>query len=258
MPLGSFRLNAISRVLASAFPRVQKTFTAVGNAQLSTTGMKYGTASGLFDGAGDYLRTNNFTDNSALNGDFTIEFWAKFDIMPRAQTGGGASTGYMCFYFSRTNDTSGAVEPYFLISNDTSNRPNIQYGIKRVSSSVYGTWTHTGKTITTGVWYHIAIVKYNGVWKAYWDGSDMGTASGTQLLSTDVPLYYPRFDIGGFVQVNRGYWDGNLDEVRFSRSARYTGNFTPPTDAFVHDDDTVLLLHMDGTNGSTSFIDSIS
>lgn len=257
MPLGSFRLNAISRVLAAAFPRTQKTFTAFGNAQISTAASVFGGASGLFDGAGDYLRTNNFLDNALMNsGDFTMEFWAKFDIMPATQTGGGGS--YMCFFFSRTGDSSGPTEPYILVKNNASNQPVIEYGIKRASSSIYGNWTHTGKTITTNTWYHIAVVKSGGVWKAYWDGSLMTGQSGTVPLSTDVPLYYPRFDIGGFVAVNRGYWDGNIDEVRFSNTARYTSNFTVPTSEFAHDEYTTLLLHMNGTNGSTVFTDSIS
>jgi hypothetical protein len=49
---------------------------------------------------------------------------------------------------------------------------------------------------------------------------------------------------------------GFLDEVRFSNIARYTGNYTPATEPFVPDSNTRLLLHFDGTNGSTVFTDS--
>ena len=46
-----------------------------------------------------------------------------------------------------------------------------------------------------------------------------------------------------------------MDEIRISNTARYTANFTAPTQAFVNDANTLLLLHMDGTNNSTVFID---
>jgi hypothetical protein len=51
---------------------------------------------------------------------------------------------------------------------------------------------------------------------------------------------------------------GNMDEIRFSNIARYTANYTPATQAFVNDQNTVLLIHCDGTNGSKVFTDSSS
>lgn len=238
-------------------PRLEKTFSVFGDARLSTNIPKIGTASGSFDGTGDYIKTQNFNDYTNMSGDCTLEAWVKFNIMPADQTAGSGS--YMVFYFSEANSSGTvAVEPFFIIGNDTSNHPVIDYGIKRSTSSVYGTWKHTGKTITTGVWYHFAIVKYQGIWKAYWDGSQFDTQSGTALASTDVPLYYPYFNIGAWPQQGRGYWNGNIDEIRFSMVARYTNDFTPSTIPFVNDSGTCLLLHMDGIDGSTNFIDTTS
>ena len=37
---------------------------------------KFGTASGLFNGTGDYLTIPNHADFN-LNGDFTIDFWVR-------------------------------------------------------------------------------------------------------------------------------------------------------------------------------------
>jgi hypothetical protein len=49
---------------------------------------------------------------------------------------------------------------------------------------------------------------------------------------------------------------GYIDEFRFSNIARYSGSsITVPTAAFTNNANTLLLLHMDGTNGSTSFPD---
>ena len=55
-----------------------KTFTARGNAQLDTAQQKFGTASGLFDGTGDYIDTPDHADWFLGTGDFTIDFWVRF------------------------------------------------------------------------------------------------------------------------------------------------------------------------------------
>jgi hypothetical protein len=49
--------------------------------------------------------------------------------------------------------------------------------------------------------------------------------------------------------------NGHMDEIRVSNSARYTTTFTPSTTPFVNDANTLLLLHMDGTDASTVFFD---
>jgi hypothetical protein len=54
-------------------------------------------------------------------------------------------------------------------------------------------------------------------------------------------------------------FDGWLKEFRISNGvARWTSNFTPASAEYTPDQYTVLLLHMDGTNGSTVFTDSNS
>ena len=47
-----------------------------------------------------------------------------------------------------------------------------------------------------------------------------------------------------------------MDEIRISNVARYTANFTAPTEQFVTDANTKLLIHGDGRQGTNSFRDS--
>src|SRR5690606_29617491 len=54
-----------------------KTWTANGNAQIDTAQSKFGAASGLFDGTGDYITTPDHNDFTLGSSDFTIDFWAK-------------------------------------------------------------------------------------------------------------------------------------------------------------------------------------
>jgi len=52
-------------------------------------------------------------------------------------------------------------------------------------------------------------------------------------------------------------WEGYVDELRISTVDRYDGsNFTPETSAYAADDSTPILLHFDGSNGSTTFLNS--
>ena len=51
---------------------------------------------------------------------------------------------------------------------------------------------------------------------------------------------------------------GYMDEIRISKNCRYQSGttFTPSTTAFTSDANTVLLIHSDTTNASTTFTDS--
>src|SRR3990167_8969973 len=58
---------------------IGKTVTAVGNAQLDTAQKKFGTASILLDGTGDYATVPDSDDWNFGAGDFTIDFWVRFN-----------------------------------------------------------------------------------------------------------------------------------------------------------------------------------
>ena len=108
--------------------------------------------------------------------------------------------------------------------------------------------------LSVDTWYHVAFVRDGDTARFFLDG----VAKGTGSLTVDVPAMAGSMFIGssndwGGVGANmRGY----MDEVRISNNARYTSAFTPSTSAFTEDQDTLLLIHSDTSDASTTFTDS--
>ena len=180
----------------------------VGDAQASTTiTPKWGTTSMKFDGTGDYLavpdsRLFNFTSS-----DWTIEFWM-YRTVNATQT-------------LITKRTSNAVAGIPNIFANTSNKIVVE-------CSGQTALTPTG-TISNNVWTHVAIVRSgsgsNNV-KIYFDGTADATSVTWTTMATNTSPVYIGADTNG-----NGY-TGYLQDIRISRYARYTANFTPPTAAF--------------------------
>ena len=120
----------------------------------------------------------------------------------------------------------------FLVGNGSS------WDINTVSSG-------TGYAISTGTWYHVAVVKNGTAWTMYVDGTSRATGTSA---ATD---YNNTLQIGASTlwSSEPRDFDGYMDEIRISDSARYTTTFTPSTTAFTADANTKLLIHSDFNGG---------
>jgi hypothetical protein len=112
-------------------------------------------------------------------------------------------------------------------------------------------------------WTHIAVCHTNstGTTELFANGTRVGTRTEQNPITVDSAGY---FRIGGNIYgVSSGtysdgprYYGGYIDELRISNSVRYSGaSYTVPTEQFQNDANTLLLLHLDGNNNSTDFID---
>ena len=106
--------------------------------------------------------------------------------------------------------------------------------------------------VLEGQWYHIAVTRNSSDLITVWiDGvsQDTETVSGT-VGSTRGDLTIS----GNLTRPNVLEFTGYLSEVRISDSCRYDATFTPSTDEFTADDNTLLLMHSnyDGGFGSDS------
>ena len=112
----------------------------------------------------------------------------------------------------------------------------------------YATAEKQDLALTTGAWHHLAGVFDGREVRLYLDGTlvDSTKASGKRDTNA-LPLV-----VGGDVTkegASANTFDGELDEVRLSQSARYSGKSFTPARRLATDADTLLWLPMDGPLG---------
>lgn len=219
--------SMVGTTVAAAAGRTAKTITATGNAQVDTAQSKFGGASALFDGTNDRLTVTNISDMALGTGNFTIEFWMRQN----------SGTGNQVIYDQRPG--SNGAYPY--IGVDGGQLFIYIDGAYRVNRSAT-------TAVSTGIWYHVAWVRNSGTSKLYRDGTEIGS------FSDSFNYLAGNLNIGEYITNGFGY-NGWLDEIRVSNSARYTAAFTSPTAAFTNDANTLLLIHANGADASTTFTD---
>ncbi|MFA5167830.1 MAG: LamG domain-containing protein [Candidatus Omnitrophota bacterium] len=183
--------------------------TANGNAQMDTAASKFSGASGLFDGSGDYLSVPSSTDFNFGTGDFTIDFWVRFNTL--------AST-----YFVSRNSGSD-TNSFGILYNGT----NLVFYTQGSVIAGGGAWSATVNT-----WYHIAAVRSGTSARLYVNGVQLGdTRTNSTNISSSQPVVVGATRlVGGSILYQLNGW---LDEVRISKGiARWTSNFTPPVSEY--------------------------
>lgn len=204
--------------------------TAVPNAdaQVDNSIKQFGTGSLLLDGTGDYVNYASEADFGFGTANFCVETW----IYPNSLAG----TQTLLDFRGSAADTA----------------PTLRLNGGTVEYAVGGTTQISGGSLTTGNWVHVAVARFNGVTKLFVAGNQVGSNY------TDTNNYGAEKGLKlGADYSNAGNYAGHFDEIRLSKgTARFTGNFTPPSVEYGTDIFTVLLLHFNANDGSTIFVDS--
>ena len=208
--------------------RIGKIVNAQGDAKLSTAQKKFGTASLVLDGVGDYISLVSQPDFEYGTGDFTFEFFWRPTALGTQQILLDCRTA--------GNDTA-----LYLEMNTAGNIRLFVSNAYRITSSV---------ACLAGTFNHIALFRVGGVTKLAVNGTLTPT---TWADTTNYPARPVRM---GASWTGGAPSTGYIDEVRIVKGvAKYTTSVTVPTTAFSGDLNTVLLLHFNGTNNSTAILD---
>lgn len=178
--------------------------TAVGNAQIDTAQFKFGGASGLFDGTGDYITVPDHAD-TRLTGDFTIDFWVRYNV--------ASGTQVLCSRGDSNNSNA-----FWLLSDGSTLKFQTNNSV-----AINGSFVNA-----TATWYHIACTRSGSSLRLFVDGSQVGsTATNSSSFNAAITLRFGADDSG------LRNFNGWLDEIRLSNGvARWTSTFTPPTAAY--------------------------
>jgi hypothetical protein len=169
----------------------------VADARTSSVQVKFGNGAIWFDGTGDGLNIRSSDTLTFGTGDWTVEFWVYHTSVSGQQTYIGDTPG----------DTAG---PY--IYKDTNHKVGLYYSAQILTGIT---------TIVVNTWYYIAVSRGAGTVRLFVNGTQDASASNTTNLTVAIQW------IGA--DNNTNYFSGYLDDLRITKFARYTANFTPPT-----------------------------
>ena len=175
----------------------------VGSVAISTSVFKYGTgAIHEPNTVADYLEFFKTSGNNFLfTGDFTIEQWVY------------VSTGGEGRLFVVGNGTTHV--------GLTASTTNFNAYIQSAGPTI------TSATVVTNTWQHVALVRVGSTVTFYVGGVSRGTTTNSGTLGYTNPIV-STLGFGGSTGLRY------FDEVRVTKGvARYTANFTPPTEAFL-------------------------
>ena len=201
-----------------------RTMTAVGNAQISTAQYKFGGASGLFDGSGDYLTTPSAAALQLGSSDFTIDAWVRFAGWPVSEAGVYAQAIV-------AKAISSNAEFYFYVVGTASSITSLRF-IGFTNNTTYQniSVSHSFSLNTT---YLVSVSRVGNLLYLLVDGilkNVGGTSFTTTIQSTSQQ-----------VSVGRIMWDatykyelnGYLDDLRITKGVgRYTSDFSVPVNEY--------------------------
>jgi hypothetical protein len=204
----------------------EHTFDIQGNPKLYANTTPSGMLGSMyFDGAGDYLTSSSSPDWNFGTDDFTIDYWI--------------------YLYDYVRPASFDPHFYFDSNNYIRHRDNGKINIIFGGSSQDEAGTSMAYNNT---WFHVAIVRSSGTVKVYLNGSDLGISFSPGSLD----LSSLGLSIGGFSTYQM---HGLISEFRISKGiARWTSNFTPPTEPYTTDEYTKLLLHFEGDKSDNQHI----
>lgn len=184
----------------------------VGNAQISTSVVKYGSGSIYFDGSGDFLKIPYNDLFNIGGGDYTAEAWIyptqHGEIVGAFNLAGPNFVGWLL----STNFIPGTGKLATYFANTTANQTNIA----------------SSATVSLNTWSHIAFTKQGTTVRLFINGSLDSTHTLTLTPNGSQQQIHIGADSNSLTSPGRNF-GGYIDDLRITKGyARYTSSFTPP------------------------------
>lgn len=197
-------INGTSTALTDVSSRNNLVTTSL--AKISSAQSKYGTAS-MYFGSGNLITIPSSNLHAFGTGDFTIEVWIYLTSVPTDT----------CIIDGRDGTVS-AVKPCIFVQQSSSNFIFYVNGGIRIQ----------GGTYSLNTWQHVAVCRSSGSTKMFVAGTQVGSTytDANSYLTCALRIGY--FNDGTTTNSFNGY----MDDLRITRYARYTTNFTPMTETF--------------------------
>lgn len=187
------------------------TVTAFGGAQMTTAQVKFGSSAAIFNDTSAYLSAPPSTNFTFGTGDFCQE----------------------AFIYASANPTSDAI--LFCLRNANAGIFNNMVKLSPVGKIGWSdgvAWRESSGSIPLSQWVHVAVTRASGVVRIFINGVGNYSASHPIDLAGARVMQIGAFEAYGSNPVG-GFFGGFLDEIRITKGlARYTANFTPPTEPF--------------------------
>jgi len=198
------------------------TWTASGSAALDTDQIKFGTASGLFDGSGDYISSADSADWYMATGDFTIDFWFRL-----------ADDTDIHQIFKQYVDASNYAKAVYYYAPPTPANPQLYFEIQEGGNQNLYLGAYISP-LAANEWHHVAIIRGWGgsstTAALCLDGVMVDTSEFDSAPNNDWPDFAAAFTVGDSSAYAMNGW---IDEFRISKGvARWTADFTPPQSAY--------------------------
>jgi hypothetical protein len=192
-----------------------------------------------FTNTTDYLTLADSDDWNYGTGDFTIDFWVRFNALPTLNDASFFLTQYQDnqnYWYVRLWNTGGSQKLMLIFVKDD-------------AAKGYYIMSNAWSGLAINTWYHIAFVRTTTSAKIFIDGVSQTltetTAFGTNNVGDIASVLY----LGRAGDVAAAFLDGWVDELRISKGiARWTSDFTPPIAPY---DGARTVINISGLNGNT-------
>ena len=220
------------------------------SATTSTAQKQFGTASMLINGNDTYqIQSNTSSFLNVGSGEFAIEWWI---YIPSS---GSWSTTASCDLLSNDTGYGFGIRLAKQYDNNGLGTGNQYIACFARQQADLTYWT-LSSTWTRDTWHHCVMQRKGTTMSFWWNGqlqtgNDSNGAAGTYAFAssgTNVKI--------GTADGGNGIKYAYIDEICFSNTYRYsdtTIDISVPTAAYTLDSYTNQLLHLDGTNGGTTF-----